>query len=637
MMDMHLPGTPVAIDMDDELQELDDEINRPPSSHSSVSIPSLPSGSRPSTGKSSHPSNNMSPRSTPLPSSMSNKSIPKFPRSTTPMSAAASRPPSSQISKSVKSSQFLRPMTAASSGSSSSSSSSPHVTDSQSASPRPPNTKSSVSLRSFADSLFQLPKSASRAASQRPPTAGSRPTTSESRKSSTKSNSGSSTGSMGSRLSMSNLDVSPEEDTQWRAKLRPHCFTPHLSEKYLCPACTNVLYYPVQLSNCDHQVCSSCLSDIMRGVRCCPIDKKHIDRSQVIVRRDFSRELNSKKLCCPQNDLGCSWTGTYENFKEHYSSCEHADENCTNGCGFRSEKRHMDNHLMNECSLRMVTCEFCTRAVRAEKEIDHLKQCPRFPISCSNTCGKKQIPREELARHIEEECPFGEIKCPFNRLGCYVAGTRDFVRRHISDDLANHMEMLCRGLNEATDLLDEHGKAITSHETKIQDTTLQISNVLRTQGCQLLWKVDNWAQRVVEANSGKKTILRSPPFYTGKYGYKLALTLMPNGDGKAKGNCLSLYVCLVKGEYDALASWPFNMTITFTLVDQCQDPRAKLDHVYVLRPNPCKENLAFLGRPNVNANPSFGAQSFAPLDLLETRDYVRDDVIFIKVQTDHEE
>lgn len=50
-------------------------------------------------------------------------------------------------------------------------------------------------------------------------------------------------------------------------------------------------------------------------------------------------------------------------------------------------------------------------------------------------------------------------------------------------------------------------------------------------GCQMLWKIDSWAQRVVDATSGKKTILRSPPFFTGKYGYKLALTLLPNGDG----------------------------------------------------------------------------------------------------------
>lgn len=44
--------------------------------------------------------------------------------------------------------------------------------------------------------------------------------------------------------------------------------------------------------------------------------------------------------------------------------------------------------------------------------------------------------------------------------------------------------------------------------------------------------------------------------------------------------------------------------------------------------------MPFLGQPLTSTNPSFGAQSFAAIDLLETRDYVRDDVIFIKVHVD---
>lgn len=56
----------------------------------------------------------------------------------------------------------------------------------------------------------------------------------------------------------------------------------------------------------------------------------------------------------------------------------------------------------------------------------------------------------------------------------------------------------------------------------------------------------------------------------------------------AKGSNMSIYVCVCKGEYDALQTWPFAMTVTLILVDQCQDPRAKVDHTYVLKPNPCK-------------------------------------------------
>lgn len=46
-------------------------------------------------------------------------------------------------------------------------------------------------------------------------------------------------------------------------------------------------------------------------------------------------------------------------------------------------------------------------------------------------------------------------------------------------------------------------------------------------------------------------------FYTAKYGYKLCLRLYLNGDGTGKKTHLSLFIVIMKGEYDALLPWPF--------------------------------------------------------------------------------
>lgn len=48
-----------------------------------------------------------------------------------------------------------------------------------------------------------------------------------------------------------------------------------------------------------------------------------------------------------------------------------------------------------------------------------------------------------------------------------------------------------------------------------------------------------------------------PAFYTAKYGYKLCLRLYLNGDGTGKRTHLSLFIVIMKGEYDALLPWPF--------------------------------------------------------------------------------
>jgi TNF receptor-associated factor 4 len=44
---------------------------------------------------------------------------------------------------------------------------------------------------------------------------------------------------------------------------------------------------------------------------------------------------------------------------------------------------------------------------------------------------------------------------------------------------------------------------------------------------------------MAEAKSGKKPTIFAPPFLTSRYGYKLILSLSPNGDGKAKGRYMS--------------------------------------------------------------------------------------------------
>ncbi|KAH3891905.1 hypothetical protein DPMN_016015 [Dreissena polymorpha] len=48
----------------------------------------------------------------------------------------------------------------------------------------------------------------------------------------------------------------------------------------------------------------------------------------------------------------------------------------------------------------------------------------------------------------------------------------------------------------------------------------------------------------------------------------------------ARGKFLSIFVCICKGEYDPLLLWPFRHRVTFTLIDQCQDPDARRNISY---------------------------------------------------------
>lgn len=99
---------------------------------------------------------------------------------------------------------------------------------------------------------------------------------------------------------------------------------------------------------------------------------------------------------------------------------------------------------------------------------------------------------------------------------------------------------------------------------------------------------------------------------------------------------MSLFLCICKGEFDALLSWPFSHKITLTLLDQCEEVETRRHITYTIKPNTCKENGPFLGRPTGERNASFGAQKFVELESLNAFDYIVDDTMFIKVEIDAE-
>ena len=63
----------------------------------------------------------------------------------------------------------------------------------------------------------------------------------------------------------------------------------------------------------------------------------------------------------------------------------------------------------------------------------------------------------------------------------------------------------------------------------------------------------------------------SSPFYSHYGGYKLCIRLDANGDGRGKGTHISLYVSLMKGEYDDRLSWPFKGEVKIVMLNWLED------------------------------------------------------------------
>ena len=160
-----------------------------------------------------------------------------------------------------------------------------------------------------------------------------------------------------------------------------------------------------------------------------------------------------------------------------------------------------------------------------------------------------------------------------------------------------------------------------------QDLRIQVLESSFYDGV-LLWRIPNFRRRRQDAISGRTTSLYSPPFYSSHRGYKMCGRVYLNGDGMGKGTHLSLFFVVMKGNFDALLPWPFRQRVTLMVLNQSNPQRHTLD---TFRPD--SQSSSFQ-RPSQDMNVASGCPLFIPLPALETKGYVKDDVLFVCIKVD---
>ena len=58
----------------------------------------------------------------------------------------------------------------------------------------------------------------------------------------------------------------------------------------------------------------------------------------------------------------------------------------------------------------------------------------------------------------------------------------------------------------------------------------------------LIWKIDDYKYHFHEAKVGRKKIIFSPPFFTGRQGYKMVASAALYGDGEGESRVVSHYL-----------------------------------------------------------------------------------------------
>ena len=144
------------------------------------------------------------------------------------------------------------------------------------------------------------------------------------------------------------------------------------------------------------------------------------------------------------------------------------------------------------------------------------------------------------------------------------------------------------------------------------------------------WKICGFEEIMGQAKSGKKTEINSPPF--NDHGYKFGIVLQPNKTLFFSGDtCVFVRFFLMKGEYDAVLSWPLpNTKVTITLIDQQEDPRQRVNVDRSFTTQDVRFKNCFRRVEN-DGNKYPADLLIITLDNITERRYIVDDTIFIQV------
>lgn len=262
-----------------------------------------------------------------------------------------------------------------------------------------------------------------------------------------------------------------------------------------------------------------------------------------------------------------------------------------------------------------------------------------------------QMSRNELAQHMQEFTQM-HMRCMAEFLRSQTLNSGSVAGHSPSDGAFARAPDSCQCRQELTNLretvLELEGRLVRQdqqirelcihNETqKNQGTELrrkltsleEATRELEAQQYQgiYVWRLENFSFHLRSQEAGQPIVLHSPPFYTGRPGYKLCLRLhLQTPSAPRCSNYISLFVHTMQGEFDSQLSWPLQGTIRLAVLDQVEGQH----HLEVMETKP---DLQAFQRPTVLRNPKgFGYVTFLHLQALRQRGFLKDDMLLVRCE-----
>ncbi|XP_046855636.1 TNF receptor-associated factor 3-like [Xenia sp. Carnegie-2017] len=376
---------------------------------------------------------------------------------------------------------------------------------------------------------------------------------------------------------------------------------------------------------------------------------------------------------CEYRNVKCEYCGKdvpNASLKDHVDKvCENAPVPCKY-CKKKIPKKDIENHekttcdeVPTECEFQAIGCNYDKTLKRKEIRqhmnynlIDHISALLRY-VMAFVTQLSNYVPRPEFTTAIQNMADqVTAVSTNLSEKFVMLVGKLTGLERRIesiesrggndsnplmSSDVSSMRDRISTLERQLQDIsstilrfrerLDQIDESLARNTVKITDLEAQrgsrvlgSNHSIHSYNGILLWKVDNFSKKRQDAINGIKTALYSPPFYSSRYGYKMCAKICMNGDDPKQETHLSLFFVVMKGDYDALQTWPFQKKITMMLIDQGNG-----DHMIdAFHSDPQSSSFQ---RPKSDMNIASGSPFFMPLESLKNRQYIKDDTLFIKL------
>ncbi|XP_066934295.1 TNF receptor-associated factor 6-like [Clytia hemisphaerica] len=216
-----------------------------------------------------------------------------------------------------------------------------------------------------------------------------------------------------------------------------------------CTIC-HLLLRDAHSTPCHHAFCHGCLvkwnneqPTRRRMSTRCPSCNVQYDPDKIsfngVVDRMVKTSIDVK---CPQHEKGCQWQGKIIDYKDHEEKCDYEMIRCKNkGCQENVARLKMNYHEGN-CGYRRVECDFCCLEMSAREIENHHGECPFINVECPNDECQLEYLRQEIPKHLAEECLYEKIACEYSDVGCNQKVQRKDMEEHNKINLAKHQKLM---------------------------------------------------------------------------------------------------------------------------------------------------------------------------------------------------